>query len=162
MDQRTQLYDRNWYQHIGWSQQTQNNDQYKNLFSKETLTQCQQKITQLLEGIRDRPILVPLETIGHVISSCYETRRQYTSDMYSKYIQEETHIRQNDIRDIIDRAINIIVTQISTEMKMEDNNNRLSVWNSVYGDFNSQGLRAHSQIKVRKRRPEAMQFHMRY
>ena len=45
---------------------------------------------------------------------------------------------------------------------MEENNKKLSIWTTVYGDFNAHGLRQHPPIKIRKKRPDPFQFHMRY
>jgi len=45
---------------------------------------------------------------------------------------------------------------------MTENNKKLSIWNSVYGEFNEKGLRAHPPIKIRKKRPQRMMFNMNY
>ena len=41
-------------------------------------------------------------------------------------------------------------------------NNTLDIWNTVYGDFNKAGLRAHPKIKLREKHPQYMAFNMNY
>lgn len=156
-------YDDGYMRYVGWDNTIAENANYQFLFANERMLTYQNKITQLLEGVSPdgRPIQVPLDKIGHVISQCFETNRPMVGDMYSRYIQPQT-VGRDDIALIVDRAINIIVSQIRSEYAMIRTNRGLTVWNSVLGDFNKAGLRAHPPIKLRKGGPEKMQFHMRY
>ena len=45
---------------------------------------------------------------------------------------------------------------------MIEANKKLTIWNTVYGDFNKEGLRGHSQIKIREKHPQYMAFNMNY
>ena len=45
---------------------------------------------------------------------------------------------------------------------MIEENHKLSVWNTIYGEFNEKGLRAHPPIKIRKKHPQYMAFNMNY
>lgn len=144
---------------VGWHTSTTNNSEYDYLFSKEHIIKCQQKITQLLEGVTDRPIIVPIDTISSVMVSCFKSRRPKVGDIYSQFIQPNEH--RNDIRDIVDRTINIIVSQVTTEFKTNECNRKLSIWNTVYGDFNQHGIRSHPTVKIREKRINN-EFHMRY
>jgi hypothetical protein len=148
----------------GWGQTVENRPEYTMLWDSNRLGMLQQKITQLLEGVSEdgRPIVVPLTTIGHVISEVYAANSPRIGDIYSRFIHTEPESNRNDVRDIEDRAINIIFSQIKNEMLNEQNNKRLTIWSTVYGDFNAQGLRAHAPIKIRKRRPAPMMFNMNY
>ncbi len=65
-------------------------------------------------------------------------------------------------KDIVYRTIEIIYSTLKNEMEMETYNAGLSVWNTSYGEFNSQGLRQHAPIKLRLNRPTAMLFNMNY
>ena len=47
--------------------------------------------------------------------------------------------------DIVDESILI----------MEENNKKLTIWTTVFGDFNSHGLRSHAPIKLRERKPQS-------
>jgi hypothetical protein len=82
-------------------------------------------------------------------------------DIFSRYqVVEESG--RDDYRDMIARTIEISVSQIRTQLEMEENNNKLSIWNTVLGDFNENGLRSHAPIKTRKRKPDSMLFNMNY
>jgi len=151
--------------YVGWQGTIGGDIDFKFLWEKQRLLMYQQKISQLLQGVSPdgRPIIVPTETIGSVLYKCYESNRPQVGDIYSRYIQEgiEGGYR-NDVAEIVDRAINIIVSQIRNEYEITANNNKLTVWNSLYGDFNKQGLRAHPPIKIRKRRTMPLMFNMNY
>ena len=149
--------------YVGW-ENTAQNPNFKFLWAPDRLLTYQQKITQLLEGVSPdgRSIVVPLETIGSVLFQCYESNTPQVGDIYSRYIQDGIESERNDVRDIVDRMINIIVSQIRNEYATIENNKKLTVWNTLYGDFNKAGLRSHGPIKIRKKRSERMQFHMNY
>lgn len=155
--------DTGYMKYPGWNT-TANTPEFQFLYSPERLLVVQQKISQLLQGLRDdgRPIIVPLETIGSVIYQCYESQKHQVGDIYTVYQIPQTAPYRDDVRDIIDRAINIIVSQIRNEEETAQNNRKLTVWNTLYGEFNKQGLRAHAPIKVRRRGPMRFQFHMQY
>lgn len=156
--------DTGYKKYIGWEGTIGGDVNFDFLFEKERMLMYQQKISQLLQGVSPdgRPIIVPLETIGSVLFQCYQTNRPQVGDIYSRFIQEGIETYRNDIAEIVDRTINIIVSQIRNEFEITANNNKLTVWNSLYGDFNKQGLRAHPPIKIRKRRTMPMAFNMNY
>ena len=51
---------------------------------------------------------------------------------------------------------------IKNDFGMEAANKKLSIWDSVLGDFNEKGLRGHDIIKIKKNRPQPMMFNMNY
>lgn len=130
------------------------------LWDKETLLKCQNIITERLQkDIKDQKIIVPFETISSIIFQCYQTNQPKIGDIHTRYIIGTS---RNDLGCILEKAINIIVTQIRNEYVTNQNNQRLSIWNTLYGDCNKEGLRAHAPIKIRERRSERLQFHMNY
>lgn len=146
----------------GWNQTT--NSSFETLFSESNLASSQKRITELLQNVSPtgQPIIVPTDTISSVLYQCYLTNRPQVGDIYSRYIQSEYTTGRDDLSDITSRAINIIVSQIRNEYGMIECNKRLTVWNTILGDFNQAGLLSHSQIKLKKKRPETMQFNMNY
>lgn len=150
--------------YIGWEETARTNQHVQFLWDPKRLKVYQNKITDLLDGVSGdgRPIIVPIDTIGNVLFQCYESHRPQTGDIYSRYIHDNSSGENDYVRDIVDRTINIIVSQIRNEYEMIQNNNKLTIWNTVYGDFNKEGLRAHAPIKIRKRRPPQMLFNMNY
>nr|QBK85401.1 MAG: hypothetical protein LCIVAC01_02100 [Iridovirus LCIVAC01] len=157
-------YDQGYYRHVGWANTTADNPCYKELFSKQNLNQMSDKITELLQGVnpKGRSIIVPKDQIAHVISQVFTDNRPKIGDIHTRYIIGGTEETRNDVRDIIDRSINTIVTQIRNQMETAECNKKLTIWTTVLGDFNRHGLRSHSFIKIRKRRSDRMMFNMNY
>jgi hypothetical protein len=63
---------------------------------------------------------------------------------------------------MINQTINLIVNDVKNNLETEENNKKLTIWTTVYGDFNEQGLRSHPPIKIRNKKPASMQFNMNY
>jgi hypothetical protein len=130
----------------------------KELFSKQNINKVSSKITQLLQGIdsKNRKIIIPDKTIGSIMSTVYNNFNPVRSDMYSTY---QTN---SDLTQVNDQVINIITSDIKNNIGMEECNSKLSIWTTVLGDFNQHGLRQHSSIKIREKRPNPMLFNMNY
>ena len=149
---------------VGWDYTTKAlGTPYEYLFNQQTITTVSTKISQILEGvIPGKKIVYPDERIREVIGQIfYNSKRPNIGDIASKDIIPHEQAR-NDIRFIIAQTIEIITKTLRTEIEMTENNKKLSIWNSVYGEFNEKGLRAHPPIKIRKKRPQRMMFNMNY
>ena len=151
--------------YVGWWQTEKAlGNAYKYLFEDCTIKTMSNKISQLLEGVdpQGRKIVYPNERIREVVSQVFNnSKRPDIGDIRSKDIIPEEQIR-NDVRFIINQSIGIITKTIRTEIGMAENNKKLSIWNTVYGDFNEKGLRAHPPIKILKNTPQLMAFNMNY
>jgi hypothetical protein len=152
--------DENYMRYVGWSENTA--VQY--LFSKKVVDFISQTVSDVLDRVdaKGRRIIVPDDKICHVISSCYmNSQRPPVGDIFTRYnIPPE---EPSDIyNEIIRRTIEIITSTVRNELEMEAHNEQLSVWDTVLGDFNKQGLRSHSQIKIRDRIPNPREFNMNY
>jgi len=137
----------------------------KFFFSQDTTHYISREITKLLDGVHPsgRPIVVPNERINEVMNDVYISYRPPTGDIYSRYIVPSDSARpSNYINTLIKKTIQIIYSTIKTDIEQENNNRSLSAWTQVYGDFNKHGLRSHSTIKLREKRPQTMQFNMNY
>ena len=135
----------------------------KKFFSAENVRLISRKVTQLLMGVdpQNRPIIVPDETIGGVMSAVVSTFiPQNTGDIYSRFI-----IASNEpyscTQDMTDQVIEIIVNDVKNNLGMEQCNRTLSIWDSILGDFNKHGLMPHPPIKINNRKPPT-QFNMNY
>lgn len=62
---------------------------------------------------------------------------------------------------IINQVVEFMTEYIRSEYDINANNKRYSAWSALYG-ANDVGLRAHSQIKLREKRPTPFQFHMKF
>ena len=137
------------------------NPNIKALFSQETLIFISKKVTELLLDFYPPGIHVPLVSILNLLNSVYEAYRPSTGDVYSRY-NISSNENPNYIDEIINQTIQIIVTQVKDNLSMDQRNAQLTVWTSVLGDFNSQGLRSHPPIKIRNRKPQSMLVNMMY
>lgn len=156
----------NYYRYVGW-EQASNNDTLtglKYLFNPENIKNVSNKITQILQGLdpKGREIVVTDKNICGIMSSLLnDTQPSHIGDIHSRYTILDKESR-NDVRDINDRTIEIITRYIINEYGMVQANQNFNIWNSVYGDFNKEGLRSHPEIKIRKKHPQYMAFNMNY
>jgi hypothetical protein len=157
-------YNSGYLANVGWEETNQGNFQLDALFSEENLKTMQKAITRALDGVdpEGRNIIVGLENIASVMSSVYRfSTRPNIGDIHTRYIIPQAELRC-DIRSIINQTINIIVSNIKNQTEMETNNKKLTVWSTLYGDFNKEGLRSHAPIKIRRKHPQYMAFQMNY
>ena len=133
------------------------------LFTSRTISLIRQKVSEYLIGVdpKGRRIEPTDRVIVMGLNNIFENYRPETGDIYGKYLVVDMEQR-NDYSTIVDRTISLLVRGISTDLGMIEQNNKLSIWDTVLGDFNSKGLRAHPQIKTRERRCEPMLFNMHY
>jgi len=149
---------------VGWESTIDGNSEVAFLFSDANLEQLSQAITRALVGVRqdNKQIIVSKENIASVMSNVYRFgTRQNIGDIHSRFIVPQSELRC-DLRSINNQTMNIIVSQIKNQVEMEQNNQKLSVWSTLYGDFNKEGLRSHPPIKIRRKHAQYMAFNMNY
>ena len=153
--------DDNYIKYVGYSE---DNACIRKYYSEETRRVISHKITELLQGVdpQNRPIIVPDNTICSVMNDIYASFRPPTGDIYSRYTVPNGISPQSYVQSMIDQVIQVIVSNVKNTLEIEQNNEKLTVWTTLYGDFNTDGLRAHPPIKVRKKRPASFQFNMNY
>ena len=156
--------DGNYMANVGWPTTNEGNQALEFLFSEENLQNMSDTITRSLDGVdpQGRSIRVSPENIARVLSNVYRfgTRTQI-GDIHSRFIVPPSELRC-DLRNIVNQALNIIITQIRNQTEMETYNKSLTVWTTVLGDFNEHGLRGHAPIKIRRKHPQYMAFNMNY
>lgn len=147
--------------HVGYSE---DNECIRKYFDPETVCTISKKITELLQGVdpQNRPIIVPNSTIHSIMSEIKDNFRPPTGDIYGRYHVPTGINSESYVQNMIDQVIEIIVSDVKNNLGMEQTNSKLTAWTSVYGDFNSHGLRQHPPIKIRHKRPNPMQFNMNY
>jgi len=153
--------DTNSMKYVGWQD---NQPWLQKYYSQTSLRTISKKVTELLNGVEPngRPIIVTDEVIGNVMNDVYNYYVPAVGDIYSRYNIPNGPNPENYAQSMIDQTIELIVNYVKNQYEMSENNRKLTVWTTVLGDFNAQGLRAHPEIKIRKRRPDPMQFHMNY
>jgi hypothetical protein len=161
--------DKSWYwdynnlKYVGWD--SSQSECEKLLFTPGTVRYISNKLSELLRGVdpTGKKIVVTDDVITSVLTSQLNAQIPQVGDIYSRYIiMDEAERKRNDIQEIINRSIQVIYEYVKNEIEMEENNQKLSIWNTVYGDFNSQGLRQTPPIKTKKRRPDPFLFNMNY
>ena len=141
--------DYNYIRHPGWKE---GNICIRKYFSPQITRIISRKITQLLQGVdkENRPIIVPDDTIHNVLNNVYTAYRPPTKDIYGRY-NIPTYNPENDVQNMIDQTIEIITSDVRANLGMQQCNEALSAWTTVFGDFNEHGLRQHAPIKIRER-----------
>jgi hypothetical protein len=150
--------------YVGWNNTSAGDCGVDTLFAGETIEAISEAVTRALQGVdpQQKQIVVAPDKIVNVLSNMYQnSTRPQIGDIHSRYIIPQAQPRC-DLRSIINQTINVIVRSIRDEIETTENNKKLSVWSTVYGDFNKEGLRAHAPIKIRRRHPQYMAFNMKY
>lgn len=153
--------DDNFQKHVGYKQSNVSIQKY---FSPETIQTISVKVTELLQGVdpQNRPIIVPDKTICSVMDAIYNNYRPPTGDIYGRYNVPSGTSSESYIQNMIDQVIEVITSDVRNNLGMEEYNSKLSIWTTVYGDFNTHGLQQHPKIKVRNKRPTSFLFNMNY
>ena len=169
-DQDQKGCDYNDMRHVGWSS-SGDTQLTRSLYTKRNIDTISRKVTELTMGVHpdNVRIIVPDSNICMVIDGVWQSYVPPVGGIYTKDVmpmtgnyQGQGFLPENYVRDIIDRTIEAIVSQIRNIYGMMENNSKLTVWSTVLGDFNEQGLRSHSQIPVRNRKPQSMFINMNY
>jgi hypothetical protein len=137
----------------------------KKYFSQDTINIISNKVTQLLMGVdpHNRPIIVPDDKIGYVMDAIYNSFRPDTSDIYSRYNIPTGSTTESYIQNMIDQVVEVIYSDVKNNLEIIENNSKLSIWTSVLGEgLNQHNLRSVPPIKTRVRRPNPMEFNMKY
>lgn len=150
--------------YVGWKASTSGNIGLETLFSFENLSKIQKTLDIVLKNLhpKGKRIVVTIPQIANVVSNIYENSLPgQIGGIFSESVIPPAHPR-NDIEEINQRTVQAIYNLLSTQFEVEENNKKLSIWNTVLGDFNENGLRAHAPIKTRNKHAQRMAFHMRY
>jgi len=150
-------------QYVGWNSISSWNPLVRQLFSKKTIQVIQQKTSQYLNGVDEqgRKIIPSDKVVITALYGIFENYKPNVGDIYGKYLVVDEEQR-DDYSAIVDQTISLLVRGIRTDLEMTQQNNKLSVWTTVLGDFNEFGLRSHPVIKIRDKRPDPMLFNMNY
>jgi hypothetical protein len=150
--------------YVGWKNTSEGFVGIEYLYSVENLTYLKSVIERSLDGVHPdgKHIIVPIEHIASVMSNIIQNaNRTEIGSIYSRYIIPQKEPR-NDVRTINQQTVQAIVNMLRSQFEIEENNKKLTIWNTMYGDFNKEGLRAHPPIKLRNRHPQYMAFNMKY
>jgi len=153
-------YDYNYLAHVGWEDINKTNTGYRIFFSKENMDRLSRRISEQLLKAGHRIVVTP-RVIGGVMSDILNTHTPTIGDMYTLYNIPADQPR-NDVANLNDRVVNVIVSTIINEDDARKWNESVSIWDTVYGDFNRKGLRAHSVIRKKDNDYMKGQFNLNY
>ena len=155
--------DSNFTRFVGYSYDKRTDYCIKKYFSKQTREIISHKCTELLQGVhpQGKRILIPDPTICEVMSHIQESYRPSTGDIHSRYIVPSGVGPEDYVQNMIDQVIETIVSQVKTQYITEECNRKLTIWTTVLGDFNSEGLRSHAPLKINED-SMPMLFNMNY
>ncbi len=155
--ERTGISNDNFMRYVGYQDDNKCTQTY---FSQDTVNLISYKVSELTMGVCSKKIIVTDRVINHVMSQIYSSYRPNTGSIYTRYNIPTATI--DYVQDMIDRCIEFITNNITTQYGMIENNSKLSIWDTVLGDFNKQGLRSHDIIKIREKKPDSMMFFENY
>ena len=136
----------------------------RQFFSQNTIDIISYKVTELLMGVdpQNRKIIVPNQTILNIMDSVYTNFRPQTGDIFTRFTMPTGFNSDDYINNMIDQTIEIIYSEVKNNLEIEENNKKLSVWTTVLGNFNDNGLRSFPPIKILNKHPAHMQINMNY
>jgi hypothetical protein len=155
--------DMNQYEYIGWSTISDWNPLVQRLFTKTTVKCIQEKTAEYLVGVdpSGKKIMPTERVVIAAMHSIFKNFHPTTGDIYGKYTVVNQSQR-DDYSYIVDQTISLLVQGIRDDLGMAEQNQKLTIWTTLYGDFNDHGLRQTPPIKINNKRPDPMLFHMRY
>lgn len=154
------IYDNHYLANVGWQNTVEFDMGYKMFFSKENMDRISNIISTQLLNAGFKMIVTP-RVIGGVMSDIYRKNTPEIGDIYTRYTIPTDRPR-NDIANMNERVVNTIVRTIVNEEEAKKWNESLNVWDTVLGDFNRKGLRAHSIIRKRESDYMKGQFNLNY
>lgn len=158
--------------HVGW-------DSTKPRYNDPTvISWISDAVMRKTMGLDKRPIRVTDRVIESVLDSFLNSHRAFPGDIHTRFnipgdgnfsgdfgvVQKAFSFSDNvglSSNYIINQVVEFIAQHLETEYAINTNNKRFSAWSTLYG-ANDAGLRAHSQIKLREKRPTPFQFHMKF
>ena len=102
----------------------------RKIFSEETINFISNSVTESLRDIYNPGIVVNSDIILNILNALYE-------------------VNTKPYEDLIKETIELIVETARSELGIERNNFKLSIWNTV---FDSKCLKSYPELKLRKTR----------
>lgn len=129
----------------------------KQFFSKNSVDFISAKITELTKDVdeRGREIVVPDDKILHLMNSVYLS--------YNPKQGFDTHWSSKEYFDsLIEQTITQAVFDVRNVLAYEQCTAKYTLWDTILGEDNERGLRGYAPIKIREKRPNSMEFNMKY
>lgn len=131
-------------------------------FSPANVARIQAAASEMLKDVHAYGVTIPCEHIAHVMSDIFESYRPPTGDIYSRYIVPNPDETPSYVDDMTMQVLRVVTQAVRDDLGTIDCNSKLDIWTSLYGDFNTHGLRQHDVLKMQMKRPEPFLFNMNY
>jgi hypothetical protein len=133
------------------------NPYVQEFFSKNTVDYISKRITEMTRDVdeRGREIIVPDDKIMHLMNSVYLSYNP-AQGFDTKWVPEEY------LDSLIEQTITQAVFDVRNVLAYEQCVSKYTVWDTILGEDNQRGLRGYAPIKVREKRPNSMEFNMKY
>lgn len=153
-----------YHSYVGYPESLQSLPIFRIMYTPENVQLIRSMVMNGTEGVdpQGRKIWPSDRMICAMMSNVIQNgTRKSVGDIYSRYIIPAGDPR-NDIVDLNKMTATLLIQGIRDEYETIANNERLSIWDTVLGDFNRQGLRSYPPLKMRRREPQRMMFNMNY
>ena len=149
------IYSNEQYKLIGYD--VKDNPVVNKFFSQETVDYISDRITKLTKGVdeRGRDIILPDDKIIHLMNSVYLSYNP-------KQGFDQRWTTQQYFNNLVGQTITQSVFDIKNVLAYEQAFAKYTVWDTVLGENNPRGLRSYAPIKLREKRPNSMEFNMKY
>lgn len=159
--------------YVGWDSTFWGQKYNKSYYDPSVIAWISEAVMNKTMGIDKRPILVTKEVIENVLDSFLSNHRAFSGDIYTRYNIPGDGNFSGDFGNnvdpskvgssnyILNQVVEFMTEYIKSEYEINTNNKRYSAWSALYG-ANDIGLRGHTQIKLREKRPTPFQFHMKF
>jgi hypothetical protein len=164
--------------HVGWDSTEWGQQYNRSYYTPSVIAWISDAVMHKTMGVDKRPIRVTSQVIENVLDTFLTNHRSFLGDIHTRYNIPgdgnfsgdfgvvKTDFQMNDnvglsSNFIINQVVEFMAEYIKSEYEINANNKRFSAWSALYG-ANDIGLRAHSEIKLREKRPTPFQFHMKF
>jgi hypothetical protein len=129
----------------------------KQFFSKNTVDYISVKITAMTKDVdeRGREIIVPDDKILHLMNSVYLSYNP-AQGFDTKWSSKEY------LESLVEQTITQAVFDVRNVLAYEQCTAKYTLWDTILGEENQRGIRGYAPIKLREKRPNSMEFNMKY
>jgi len=149
--------------YVGYSASANETPGFDALFSDGTINMISNAVTHYLgkDLANGRPIIVPNERILSVMSEMVHNYKAETGDIFTRLNIPNNN--EDMCQKMVYRTITVIVDNVRNTLEMENINGKLSIWDTVLGEFNEKGLRSHAPLTAEIDNTRRLfQFNMNY
>lgn len=126
-------------------------------FNKSTVDYISKQITKFTKGVdeKNRDIILPDDKILFLMNSVYLSYNPRQGF-------DQSNTGNDYLQSLIGQTISQAVFDIKNVLQYEQCVAKYTVWDTILGEDNNRGLRSYAPIKIKEKRPNSMEFNMKY